>query len=73
MGSLSRDGRAFLRALGRFAGGLLFAFFAIVIVADTLPNAELPHFSLYAIATFLAAAVVDVLIGDEVRTLMRLR
>lgn len=58
----------------RFAVGLAAAFLALAVLTGTLPPGESAGvFSAYAIGTFLAALAVDMLIGDALRGLVRIK
>ncbi|MGZ3496005.1 MAG: hypothetical protein ACXWNK_19295 [Vulcanimicrobiaceae bacterium] len=64
----------FLAGLLRFTIGLLAAFLALAVLTSTLPPGESAGiFSAYAIGTFLAALAVDVLIGDALRGIVRIK
>lgn len=65
--------RAFVVGLARFIWGALFALLAMALIARSLPESELEHYSLFGVAAFLAALVVDVLIGEQIRRLFRIR
>lgn len=71
--ALFRGRRAFVVGIARFIWGALFALLAMALIARSLPQSELEHYSLFGVAAFLAALVVDVLIGDQIRRLFRIR
>lgn len=66
-------GRTLVVAIARFIWGALFALLAMALTARALPENEWTHYSSYAVAAFLAALLVDALIGDQIRAILRLR
>jgi hypothetical protein len=57
----------------RFVVGLGAAFVALLLLIDAFPPGEEGLFSAYAIGTFLAALAVDLLIGDALRSIARIK
>ncbi|MDQ6930270.1 MAG: hypothetical protein M3126_06365 [Candidatus Eremiobacteraeota bacterium] len=64
---------AVLRGMVRLIVGLVFAALSVGLLYFSLPANEFGRFKVYQIAAFLAALMVELLIGEEARAALGLR
>ena len=69
----SRSAYAVIRGLIRILISLFFAGISVALTFSALPAIEFDRYTIYQIGVFLAALAVELLIGDQVRTLLGVR